>query len=120
MIILTCQLKYETGGKGLLSSVVYDDIGDRFVRTCQKISAELAQGLNTSNPMIDINDFISLDYIESVLDGDELDELLEKLMNDLGGGSYSLTPIPEFVKVGRYSSISDKVEFHTGHLNHLC
>jgi 5'(3')-deoxyribonucleotidase len=41
MIILTSQLLFETSGQRLLYSVVYDDESDRFVRTCQWISAEL-------------------------------------------------------------------------------
>lgn len=38
----------------------------------------------------------------------------------LDGFSYSLSPIPDFVKVGRYSSIGEKVYFHAGNDNHLC
>jgi hypothetical protein len=39
MIILTCQLIFDKGGEENTTSVVYDDINDRFVRTAQKISA---------------------------------------------------------------------------------
>lgn len=116
MIILTCQLKYETGGKGLLSSVVYDDISDRFVRTCQKISAELTQGLNSSNPMININDIISLDYIESVLDGDELEELLEKLMSDLSDNDI-IRSVKEFITSYRRDKKIDKIINDTNKLH---
>ena len=77
MIILTCQLIFDKGGERILSSVVYDDITDRFVRTAQKISSELVQDLNSNNPMIDINDVVSLDYIEYVLDDEELEEVIE-------------------------------------------
>lgn len=77
MIILTCQLIFNKEGERILSSVVYDDITDRFVRTAQKISAELAHDLGSSNPMVDINDVISLDYTEYVLDDEELEQVIE-------------------------------------------
>jgi hypothetical protein len=77
MIILTCQLIFDKGGERILTSVVYDDITDRFVRTAQKISPELVQDLNSNNPMIDINDVVSLDYTEYVLDDEELEEVIE-------------------------------------------
>lgn len=77
MIILTCQLIFDKGGERILTSVVYDDITDRFVRTAQKISPELAQDLNSNNPMVDINDVVSLDYIDYVLDDEELEEVIE-------------------------------------------
>lgn len=41
-------------------------------------------------------------------------------MSNLGIGSYSAPPIPDFVTVGNYSSIGDNVFFHDGHDNHLC
>jgi hypothetical protein len=77
MIILTCQLIFDKGGERILTSVVYDDITDRFVRTAQKISPELVQDLNSNNPMVDINDVVSLDYIEYVLGDEELEEVIE-------------------------------------------
>ena len=77
MIILTCQLIFDKNGERILTSVVYDDITDRFVRTAQKISPELVQDLNSNNPMVDINDVVSLDYIEYVLDDEELEEVIE-------------------------------------------
>ena len=77
MIILTCQLIFDKGGERILTSVVYDDITDRFVRTAQKISPELVQDLNSNNPMVDINDVVSLDYIDYVLDDEELEEVIE-------------------------------------------
>ena len=77
MIILTCQLIFNKEGERILSSVVYDDVNDRFVRTAQRISPELAQDLGSSNPMVDINDVISLDYIEYVLDDEELEQVIE-------------------------------------------
>ena len=77
MIILTCQLIFNKEGERILSSVVYDDINDKFVRTAQRISPELAQDLGSSNPMVDINDVVSLDYIEYVLDDEELEEVIE-------------------------------------------
>jgi hypothetical protein len=77
MIILTCQLIFNKEGERILSSVVYDDVSDRFVRTSQRISPELAQDLGSSNPMVDINDVISLDYTEYVLDDEELEQVIE-------------------------------------------
>ena len=77
MIILTCQLIFNKEGERILTSVVYDDITDRFVRTAQKISPELVQDLNSNNPMVDINDVISLEYTEYVLDDEELEEVIE-------------------------------------------
>jgi hypothetical protein len=77
MIILTCQLIFNKEGERILSSVVYDDINDKFVRTAQRISPELAQDLGSSNPMVDINDVISLEYTEYVLDDEELEEVIE-------------------------------------------
>lgn len=77
MILLTCQLIFNKEGERILSSVVYDDVNDRFVRTAQRISPELAQDLGSSNPMVDINDVISLDYTEYVLDDEELEQVIE-------------------------------------------
>jgi hypothetical protein len=77
MIILTCQLIFNKEGERILSSVVYDDVNDRFVRTAQRISPELAQDLGASNPMVDINDVISLDYTEYVLEDEELEQVIE-------------------------------------------
>jgi hypothetical protein len=77
MIILTCQLIFDKDGDRILSSVVYDDVTDRFVRTAQRISPELVQDLNSNNPMVDINDVVSLDYIDYVLDDEELEEVIE-------------------------------------------
>jgi hypothetical protein len=83
MIILTCQLIFDKDGDRILSSVVYDDVTDRFVRTAQRISPELVQDLSSNNPMVDINDVVSLDYTEYVLDDEELEELDEALLDDL-------------------------------------
>jgi len=87
MIILTCQLIFNKEGERILSSVVYDDITDRFVRTAQKISAELAHDLGSSNPMVDIMNVISLEYTEYVLDDEELEQVIEmvedRLDNDI-------------------------------------
>jgi len=87
MIILTCQLIFNKEGERILSSVVYDDITDRFVRTAQKISADLAHDLGSSNPMVDIMNVISLEYTEYVLDDEELEQVIEmvedRLDNDI-------------------------------------
>ena len=78
MIILTCQLTFESStGNRLLSSIVYDELTDRFVKVTQRVSAELVQDLNSNNPMIDINDVISLDYVDYVFNEEELEEIIE-------------------------------------------
>jgi hypothetical protein len=84
MIILTCELTFETSHQSasgkpntILSSIVYDDKTDRFVKVTQRVSPELVQDLNSNNPMIDINDVISLDYIECVLEDDGVEEVFE-------------------------------------------
>ena len=77
MIILTCQLMFETNGNRLLCSIVYDDKTDRFVKLSQRVSPELVQDLNSNNPMIDIYDVVSLDYIECHLEDNEVEEVFE-------------------------------------------
>ncbi len=84
MIILTCELTFETShqsasGKSntILSSIIYDDKTDRFVKVTQRVSHELAQDLNCNNPMIDINDVISLDYVDYVFKEEELEGIFE-------------------------------------------
>jgi hypothetical protein len=67
MIILTCQLIFNKEGERILSSVVYDDINDKFVRTAQRISAELAQDLGSSNPMVDTDEpILATCYLRSL------------------------------------------------------
>ena len=77
MIILTCQLMFDKNGNRLLCSIVYDDKTDRFVKLSQRVSLELFQDLNSSNPMVDINNVVSLDYIECHLEDNEVEELFE-------------------------------------------
>lgn len=77
MIILSCQLMFETNGNRLLCSIVYDDKTDRFVKVTQRVSPELVQDLGSANPVIDIYDVINLDYTEYVLEYDELEEVFE-------------------------------------------
>lgn len=77
MIILTCQLMFESTGDRILSSIVYDDKTDRFVKVTQRVSPELVQDLNSNNPMIDINDVISLDYVDYVFKEEELVDIFE-------------------------------------------
>jgi len=107
MIILTCQLIFDKGGERILSSVVYDDITDRFVRTAQKISPELAQDLGSNNPMVDINDVISLDYTEYVLDDEELEEVIE--MVEDGPDNDIINKAKEFLKSYRRNQKIDKL-----------
>ena len=107
MIILTCQLIFDKGGERILSSVVYDDVNDRFVRTAQRISPELVQDLNSNNPMVDINDVISLDYTEYVLDGEELEEVIE--MVEDGPDNDIIKKAKEFLKSYRRNQKIEKL-----------
>jgi hypothetical protein len=68
---------FETNGNRLLCSIVYDDKTDRFVKLSQRVSPELVQDLGSSNPVIDIYDVVSLDYIECHLEDDEVEEVFE-------------------------------------------
>ena len=107
MIILTCQLIFDKGGERILTSVVYDDITDRFVRTAQKISPELVQDLNSNNPMVDINDVVSLDYIEYVLDDEELEEVIE--MVEDGPDNDIINKAKEFIVFYKRDRKIDKI-----------
>lgn len=107
MILLTCQLIFDKSGERILSSVVYDDVTDRFVRTAQKISPELAQDLGSNNPMVDINDVISLDYTEYVLDDEELEEVIE--MVEDGPDNDIINKAKEFLKSYRRNQKIDKL-----------
>ncbi len=77
MILLTSQLMFEQSGNRILSSIVYDEVGNRFVKISQKISAELTQDLSSPNPMVDIMEVISLDYVDYVFTDDEVEEIFE-------------------------------------------
>ncbi len=77
MVILTSQLLFDKNGERILFSVVYDESTDRFVRTSQRISAELVQDLNSQNPVVDIYDVISLEYQDQILTDDEVKEVFE-------------------------------------------
>jgi hypothetical protein len=107
MIILTCQLIFNKEGERILSSVVYDDVNDRFVRTAQRISPELAQDLGASNPMVDINDVISLDYTEYVLEDEELEQVIE--MVEDGPDNDIIKKAKEFIKSYRRNQKIDKL-----------
>jgi hypothetical protein len=107
MIILTCQLIFNKEGERILSSVVYDDVNDRFVRTAQRISPELSQDLGASNPMVDINDVISLDYTEYVLDDEELEQVIE--MVEDGPDNDIIKKAKEFIKSYRRNQKIDKL-----------
>ena len=77
MVILTSQLLFDKNGERILFSVVYDESTDRFVRTSQRISAELVQDLSSQNPVVDIYDVISLEYQDQILTDDEVREVFE-------------------------------------------
>jgi hypothetical protein len=77
MILLVSQLLFESSGQRVLTSIVYDEVGDRFVKISQKISAELTQDLSSQNPVVDIMDVISLDYVDYVFKEEELEDIFE-------------------------------------------
>ena len=95
MILLTSQLLFESSGQRVLTSIVYDEVGDRFVRVSQKISAELTQDLSSPNPMVDIMDVINLDYIDYVFNDDEIEEIFE--MVDDGPDNDIIKRAKEFI-----------------------
>jgi hypothetical protein len=68
---------FEQSGNRILSSIVYDEVGSRFVKISQKISAELTQDLSSPNPMVDIMEVISLDYVDYVFKDDEVEDIFE-------------------------------------------
>jgi hypothetical protein len=83
MILLTSQLLFENSKtwpnrlQRILTSIVYDETGNRFVKISQKISAELTQDLSSSNPIVDIMDVINLDYVDYVFNEEEIEEIFE-------------------------------------------
>jgi hypothetical protein len=68
---------FETNVNRLLCSIVYDDKTDRFVKLSQRVSPEIIQDLGSPNPVIDIYDVVSLDYIECHLEDNEVEEVFE-------------------------------------------
>jgi hypothetical protein len=68
---------FETNGNRLLCSIVYDDKTDRFVKLSQRVSPELVQDLGLSNPVINLYDVVSLDYIERHLEDNQVEEVFE-------------------------------------------
>ena len=107
MIILNCQLIFDKDGDRILSSFVYDDVTDRFVRTAQRISPELVQDLSSNNPMVDINDVVSLDYTEYVLDDEELEEVIE--MVEDGPDNDIIKKAKEFIVLYKRDRKIDKI-----------
>lgn len=77
MILLTSQLLFESTGQRVLTSIVYDELGNRFVKISQNISSELTQELSSNNPMVDIMEVISLDYVDYVFKEEELEDIFE-------------------------------------------
>ena len=109
MIILTCQLMFDKNGNRLLSSIVYDELTDRFVKLSQRVSAELVQDLNSNNPMIDINDVISLDYVDYVFKEEELEEIFEMVEESPQEDNEIIKKSKEFIKYYRRNQKIDKL-----------
>ena len=98
---------FESTGDRILSSIVYDDKTDRFVKVTQRVSAELVQDLNSNNPMIDINDVISLDYVDYVFKEEELVDIFE--MVEDGPENDIVQKAKSFIKYYRRNSKIDKL-----------
>lgn len=97
MILLTCQLLFEgSTGHRILTSIIFDDKESRFVRVSQKISPELTQDLSSSNPMVDIMDVISLDYVDYTFEEEELEDIFE--MVEEGPDNHLTKRALEFIK----------------------
>ena len=109
MIILTCQLMFDKNGNRLLSSIVYDDKTDRFVKLSQRLSLELFQDLNSNNPMIDINDVVSLDYVDYVFKEEELEEIFEMVEESPQEDNDIIKKSKEFIKYYRRNQKIDKL-----------
>ena len=107
MILLTSQLMFEQSGNRILSSIVYDEVGNRFVKIGQKISAELTQDLSSPNPVVDIMDVISLDYIDYVFTEDEVEEIFE--MVEDGPDNDIIDKAKEFITSYRRDKKIDKL-----------
>ncbi len=107
MILLTSQLMFEQSGNRILSSIVYDEVGNRFVKISQKISAELTQDLSSPNPVVDIMDVISLDYIDYVFTDDEVEEIFE--MVEDGSDNDIIQKAKEFIISYRRDMKIDKL-----------
>ena len=109
MIILTCQLMFDKNGNRLLSSIVYDELTDRFVKLSQRLSLELFQDLNSNNPMIDINDVVSLDYVDYVFKEEELEEIFEMVEESPQEDNDIIKKSKEFIKYYRRNQKIDKL-----------
>ena len=107
MILLTSQLMFEQSGNRILSSIVYDEVGNRFVKISQKISAELTQDLSSPNPMVNIMEVISLDYIDYVFTEDEVEEIFE--MVEDGPDNDIINKAKEFIISYRRDKKIDKL-----------
>jgi hypothetical protein len=104
MVILTSQLLFESSGQRLLYSVVYDEDNDRFVRTCQRISAELVQDLGSNNPVIDIYDVVNLDYIDGFITDDELIDIFQMIEEDTNHDNHIIKSAKSFIKYYKRNS----------------
>jgi hypothetical protein len=100
---------FDKNGNRLLSSIVYDELTDRFVKLSQRVSAELVQDLNSNNPMIDINDVISLDYVDYVFKEEELEEIFEMVEESPQEDNEIIKKSKEFIKYYRRNQKIDKL-----------
>ena len=100
---------FDKNGNRLLSSIVYDELTDRFVKLSQRVSAELVQDLNSNNPIIDINDVISLDYVDYVFKEKELEEIFEIVEESPQEDNDIIKKSKEFIKYYRRNQKIDKL-----------
>lgn len=114
MVLLTSELNFESSHQSpsgkptiILSSIVYDDKTERFVKVSQRLSPELVQDLNSNNPMVDIMDVISLDYVEYVFTEDEVEEVFE--MVEDGPDNDIIQKAKEFITSYRRDKKIDKL-----------
>lgn len=86
MLILSCQLAFESleenNIKRVLYSIVFDYETLSFYKIKQNISVELTQELSSKYTPIDIYDVVSMKYANSKLDESEVRKLELEILND--------------------------------------
>lgn len=86
MLILSCQLAFESleenNIKRVLYSIVFDYETLSFYKIKQNISAELTMELSNEYTPIDIYDIVSMKYVASKLDEDDIKKIELDILND--------------------------------------